>query len=110
MLFPIGLNFSNTVDIKNLDLKRDEQNMTTTIDLDLLTYNLSNQSSYSPVLTLKVPKIVTDQIYNVTITEGNKTKIADSTIETSAAADTMIKMKLPLGAHLQSTVVGRYVR
>jgi len=110
MLFPIGLNFSNTVAIKNLDLKRDEQNRTTSIDLDLQTYKLSNQSSYSPVLSLKVPKIVSDQIYNVTITEGNKTKIADSAIETSAAADTMIKIKLPSGAHLQSTVVGRYVR
>ena len=91
------------VNVKDLQINRDEKKGTMTIEMDLQT---SNYSSYSPDMALKVPKSLLDRIYNVTNMENNKTELINSTIDTTSSTYNIIKMHLTSGTHSKLAIVG----
>jgi glucose/arabinose dehydrogenase len=103
ILFPIEVNSTNTVDIKDLQINQNEQKRTTEIMLQI--HNNSKFVSHSPVLTMKVPKILLDRIYNVTNMENNK-KIVDSTIDTKIPSYNIVNFKLTSGKYSHLAIVG----
>jgi glucose/arabinose dehydrogenase len=103
ILFPIQINTTNKVYVKDLQINQDEKKRTMTIDL---AYNSTSDGPYSQVITLKVPKAFLDGIYNITNTENNITEVVNSSIDTTLPTHSIIMIKLIPGTHSQLAIVG----
>jgi glucose/arabinose dehydrogenase len=106
ILFPIEMNSTNMVNVKDLQINQDEIKRAITIEIDLQTYNSTIYSSYSPTMTVKVPKSLLDRIYNVTNVENNISNLVNSSIDTTLPTYNIIKMGLKSGTHSKLTIVG----
>ena len=103
ILFPIQINTTNKVYVKDLQINQDEKKRTMTIDL---AYNRTSDGPYSQVITLKVPKAFLDGIYNITNTENNITEVVNSSIDTTLPTYSIIMIKLTSETHSQLAIVG----
>jgi len=89
--------------ISRILINQNEQKRTTEIELQI--HNNSKFVSHSPILTMKVPKILLDRIYNVTNMEDNK-KVVDSTIDTKLPSYNIVNFKLTSGRYSHLAIVG----